>query len=285
MKLNVTDIAPGTKIESLKEQFPSDQDFHQWLYQNFEEITEQYSPNHIRWGNLYLDIPIIGTREFSEGLTAYLKKAESRNGAITDLKLLLARIKKDLHQNRLKAPYINLNFKRRYKSSTNYDVSRLEFDGFQYIAANDSIYKHEIPKIESTISYLKTFEPTPDPDEIAHQNTQKQPFETIDEDDPGKNLFSGIEWNGTKTDLAELITGLFRSGKIKKDGQPIQKKELQKIFEVIFNTQFSSVETLLQKRLQSDKSINNQMFIDSLERHVTNIYKELAREVRRKNNP
>lgn len=176
----------------------------------------------------------------------------------------------------------------------NVKISDFEYFELRYVVAESEL-EPSIQKLEKCKRYLEVKNPyltapfpkdiQTTPDEIAPQSKPKQPLKVIGEDDPGRNLFHGIEWKGTKTDLAEFITGLFRSGKIIKDGQPIQKKELQKIFEVIFNTKVSSVETLLKKRLQSEKNINNQMFIDDLEKYVTNIYKELAQEIRRENNP
>lgn len=95
-----------------------------------------------------------------------------------------------------------------------------------------------------------------------------------------KNLLDGVgselesqipflQWigSGSKGEMSELIYALCQSKRITyKNGDPVKQKDLLKIFEFIFNTNISDINTILRSRVSSWNRTNNrkELFLDEL---------------------
>jgi len=78
------------------------------------------------------------------------------------------------------------------------------------------------------------------------------------------NIFSGLAWED-KTEICELIHALASSKRIIKDGKPITKKALREVFEMLFKTDLSNIDKLLNAKAQSAKqSCDNENFLNEL---------------------
>jgi hypothetical protein len=100
-----------------------------------------------------------------------------------------------------------------------------------------------IENIENCIKFLQ----------YEIEETEKSLNHTpISRDGLNKNSSYRLEW-GNKTEISELIYVLFHSQRIKVNGQPIEQKELAKVFSELFNTEIEKPIDLLNKSVKTFK--------------------------------
>ena len=115
------------------------------------------------------------------------------------------------------------------------------------------------------IDYLNEIRNKFYPEEIDTKKTE------IKEDTKVNN----IKWDGTKTELCELIKALYESKRIKSDNKPIQLKELIKSFENIFNEKLPNYHDLLRDANTSNKRGDGKFFMRELLNFIESDYSKV----------
>lgn len=151
------------------------------------------------------------------------------------------------------------------------------------LVVSKSQLKESIKELERCKTYLEV--KNPDLTAPAPKDTQTPALDETEPPQPPKEgtneLYAGLEWKADKADLAELIKGLAFTKSIQKDGKSITQKDLQALFESLFNTRIGDLHKTFSARLESNKHLENRFFVESIYDHIESLYKKAASEIRR----
>lgn len=143
--------------------------------------------------------------------------------------------------------------------------------------------KNTIKELEQCKKYLELKHPNLTAP-IAKEEHSPAPYK-IEPPQPPKEdtseLYAGLEWKADLADLAELIKGLAFTKSIQKNGKSITQKDLQALFESLFNTEIGDLHGTFTARLKTKKHLLNKFFIEKISDHVESLYKEAANEIRK----
>ncbi len=101
-------------------------------------------------------------------------------------------------------------------------------------------------------------------------------------DVPEESIFSGFTWDD-KTEICEMIQALYLSKRIYMDGKPTTKKALKEVFEKLFNTDLTHIDSLLNAKAQSAKqSIDKEHFMEELSQRNAEHFQSIINKTPRK---